>query len=272
MLETWGYKFVAIGTALGYVEIDLQNHRRSTNGSLTGHGTSTIEEHHPVAKFVRAKFDEILKLSGDIELGPVPQNIRRLYVKFLAASPNMPEPIPLYTNDVLQDVERIKNDFLYILSKRFFYYLPPDLARFYGQTALFGEAVAKKFPGASNDIEWAGNCLALDQPTACVLHLNRAMEIAIYRLAKKLRIVPDAKDNMGSMLGKMTDPIKSMPDKTEAQKRKKEKWAECRTNLYHVKMAWRDPSSHGKQSYDGKQARDILERVNGFMRQLATLL
>jgi hypothetical protein len=63
-----------------------------------------------------------------------------------------------------------------------------------------------------------------------------------------------------------------MADKTETEKRKKEKWAECRTNLYHVKMAWRDPSSHGKQSYDATQALDIFERVRGFLQQLATLL
>jgi hypothetical protein len=110
------------------------------------------------------------------------------------------------------------------------------------------------------------------QPTACVLHLNRAMEIAIHRLAKKLKVPVDAKDNMGSMLGAMTDPIKKLPDRKPSEKRKKELWAECRTNLYHVKMAWRDPAHHGKQSYDDTQARDIMDRVRGFMQQLATLL
>jgi hypothetical protein len=98
------------------------------------------------------------------------------------------------------------------------------------------------------------------------------MEMAIHRLATNLFIKPLATDNMGSILGKMTDPIKALPDKSEAQKRKKEKWAECRTNLYHVKMAWRDPGAHGKQTYDDKQARDIIKRVEDFMQQLATLL
>jgi hypothetical protein len=271
MLDHWGYKFLAIGTALGYVEVRLQNHRTEANGSLIGHGTSTVDPGSEFGKFARAKINEIRGLAKDMDLGAIPRNLRVLEVKFLQADSYMPEPVPLYTNDVLEDVERIKNDFLYILSERFFYYLPPDLAKLYGQPALFGEAVAKKFPAASDDIEWAGNCLALGQPTACVLHLNRAMEIAIHRMARKLSVTPDAKDNMGSMLGKMTEPIKHLPDKTEAQKRKKEKWAECRTNLYHVKMAWRDPSSHGKQSYDDKQARDIWDRVRGFMQQLATL-
>jgi hypothetical protein len=79
------------------------------------------------------------------------------------------------------------------------------------------------------------------------------------------------KDNWGSILGNMTDKIKALPDQTETQKRKKEQWAECRTNLYHVKMAWRDNSMHGKISYDGRQAADIFRRVKDFMQQLATL-
>ena len=272
ILDHWGYRFLGIGQALGFIEVDLQNHRKQTGGSLTGHGTSTIPPDHPVAKFVIAKCDEILKLVGDLDdLGAIPQNIRLLHVRFFAASPHMPNPVPIYTNDLILEVERIKNDFLYILSKRFFYYLRPDAASNYGQAELFGAVVAKKFKDARDDIEHAGNCLALGEPTACVLHLNRVVEIAIHRLAKKLNITPDAKDNMGSMLGNMTEPIKNLPDKTEAQKRKKERWAECRTNLYHVKMAWRDPSSHGKQSYDEKQAADIFRRVKDFMQQLATL-
>lgn len=272
MLDHWGYRFLGIGQALGFIEVDLQNHRKQTGGSLTGHGTSTIPPDHPVAKFVLAKCDEILKLIGDLDdLGAIPQNVRLLHVKFFAASPHALNPVPIYTNDLIQDVERIKNDFLYILSNRFFYYLRPDIASNYGKPELFGAPVAKKFKEARDDIEHAGNCLALGEPTACVLHLNRVIEIAIHRLAKKLKITPDAKDNMGSMLGKMTEPIKNLPDKTEAEKRKKEQWAECRTNLYHVKMAWRDPSSHGKQSYDEKQAADFFRRVKDFMQQLATL-
>lgn len=271
MLDQWGYKFLGIGTALGYIEVDLQNHRRATNGSLVGHGTSIIDPDHPTAKFVRDKFDEILGLSGDLELGAIPQNIRRLYVKFIAANRHLPVPVPVYTNDVLQDVERIKNDFLYILSQRFFYYLQPEMANCYGKPELFGAAVAKKFKSARDDIEHAGNCLAVNENTACVLHLMRAMEAAVRHLAKKLKINVGPKDSWGKILNAMTAGIDALPDNTERKKRKKEEWAECRTNLYHVKMAWRDNSMHGKITYDSAQARDIMGKVKAFMQQLATL-
>lgn len=70
----------------------------------------------------------------------------------------------------------------------------------------------------------------------------------------------------------MSQPIHDLPEHTEKLKRKKEMWSECRSNLFHVKNAWRDPSSHGKVNYSEKEALDIIERVKGFMQQLATLL
>jgi hypothetical protein len=99
------------------------------------------------------------------------------------------------------------------------------------------------------------------------------MEIALRRIAGKLKgVTIGPKDTMGDVLRHMAQPIKDLPAQTYAQKRKKEKWAECVLNLSHVKSAWRDPGAHGKQSYDDKQARQVFERVREFMQQLATLL
>jgi len=271
MLNHWGYKFFVVGTAIAYTELDLVNYRRQRAGVSDGHDV-IIDIGNPILKFLKEKCEEALKFTDDEDLGAIPQNLRRLQAKLLiAGTPHAPTNKLLYINDLLTDVTRIKNDFLYVLGRRSFYSISPELLKYYGQPQLFGERVAKRFKAACADIERAGNCLALGEPTACVLHLNRAMEIALHSLARKLRITPLATDNMGSILGKMTEPIKNLPDKTEPQKRKKEKWAECRTNLYHVKMAWRDPGAHGKQSYDHKRASDILRRVDDFMQQLATL-
>lgn len=272
MLSHWGYIYFSIGAELAYLEVALENHRTKTGGAIAGHGTSLLDPDHVVAGEVIERCNTIIRLApARQELDAITTNAEVLKTKILNSRRQKPHHLEIYTNDTLDDVRKIKNDLRIILSKRLFYFLRPDLSEFYGQPELFGERVAKKFPNARDDIESAGNCLALGESTACVLHLNRVMEIAIHRLATRLDITPDAKDNMGSMLGKMTDPIKNLPDKTESQKRKKERWAECRTNLYHVKMAWRDPSSHGKQSYDEKQAADIFRRVRDFMEQLATL-
>jgi hypothetical protein len=272
MLDRWGYLYFAAANALTYAETALEQQRTRTGGVIAGHGTSILDPHGLEADLVENQCRSVMQLMLDHreELGPIPFNLGVLTSKLVNS--RKPHHLELYTNDILDDVRRILNDFRAILSTHKFYYLPQSLSRFYGDPLLFGEAVAKKFPAASNDIERAGNCLALGEPTACVMHLNRAMEIAVRRLAKKLHVTVNAKDNMGGVLGNMTEPIKQMPDKTEAQKRKKELWAECRTNLYHVKMAWRDPAHHGKQDYTEKQAHDIMGRVRDFMQQLATLL
>jgi hypothetical protein len=178
----------------------------------------------------------------------------------------------MYTNDILDDVMKIKDHFTILLSTVKFYYIRPTFARFYGKPQLFGDLVAEKFPKASEDIERAGNCLALGEPTACVLHLHRATEIIVRRLAKRLNVTVNAKDTMGYVLNQMEAPINKMKDRTEAQKRKKEKWSECRINLSHVKRAWRDPSAHGKTRYDDKEALDIFGKVKDFTQHLATLL
>jgi hypothetical protein len=263
MLDHWGYIFLGIGTALGYIEVDLQNHRKSSDGD-------TIDPSHPVAQFVKGKCDEILKLSRGIELGAIPQNVRVLEVKFLRAR-NRLQGKPIYTDDLLEEVTRIKNDFLYILSKRFFYYLPHDMEQFYGQPQLFGEAVARKFKNARDDIERAGNCLALGESTACVMHLGRALESAIRHLARRLNVQVSPRDTWGVILNGMKSGIEAMPEKTEREKKKKGQWAECRSNLFDLKMAWRDDSMHAKAAYDLSQAKQIMSKVDAFMRHLATL-
>jgi len=224
------------------------------------------------ADLVENQCRSVLQLMRDHreELAPIPFNLELLTNKLVNS--RKPNHLEIYTNDILEDVRRILNDFRALLASHKFYYLPQSLSRFYGDPLLFGEAIAKKFPAACEDIERAGNCLALGEATACVLHLNRVMEIAVRKLARKLKFEPKPKDTFGSVLRDMAPKIDALPDHTEKLKRKKEKWSECRTNLYHVKNAWRDPSSHGKVSYSEKEALDIITRVKDFTQQLATLL
>src|SRR5262249_25283808 len=153
------------------------------------------------------------------EIGHMDADLELLRSKLIRS--REPHQLELYTNDILDDVRKILNGFRFMLSKQKFYYLPQSLAKFYGDPLLFGELVAKKFPKASQDIERAGNCLALGEPTACVLHLNRVMEIAVHRLAKKLKFNPQPKDTVGAVLRDMAQPIHNLPENTEKLKRKK---------------------------------------------------
>ncbi|HXZ01489.1 MAG TPA: hypothetical protein VEI03_15950 [Stellaceae bacterium] len=169
--------------------------------------------------------------------------------------------------DVLHLYQRFKDE----LDAQKFLHVSPERIQYYRKKQLFGPEVAGKFPEAREDIENAGNCYALGQPTACVLHLMRAMEATVEGLSLRLGVTILPRDTWGRMLGKMDDKIKEMPEKTKPQKRKKARWSEARANLFHVKEAWRNESMHPRQTYTLDQARDVIEAVRTFMTGLAKL-
>jgi hypothetical protein len=131
--------------------------------------------------------------------------------------------------------------------------------------------LGRKFEPAHRDIKSAGNCLAVGEGTACVLHLSRAMEVALKHLARRFKITIAPKDTWGTILGKMEAPIRALPEATQKQKTKKDKWSETRVHLRHVKDAWRDRTAHGKETFTPARAKEIYEAVRVFMRQLAVL-
>ncbi len=268
MLDVWGYRYFHIGLALGYAEIDLQRYRAQKTAGIASPRPSTIEPNNPMITALEGRCDDVLRMAQDQDLGAIPANVQILKAKIITARKNRGL---LNTDEILGEVERIKHECIWVLQSRRFYSISPEFLKFYGDPQLFGSEVGKKFKASRDDIERAGNCLALGENTACVLHLGRAMEGALRRLAKQLHVPMSPKDTWGVILNNMTPAIAALPEKNERQKRKKSEWAECRTNLYHVKLAWRDDLMHGKRTYDAREARQIMERVEAFMQQLATL-
>jgi hypothetical protein len=90
--------------------------------------------------------------------------------------------------DVAGRASNLKNRILDELQNEHYFQVARQDVKFYGQKALFGTVVARRFKNAAQDIESAGNCLALQQPTACVFHLMRAMEMATRQLGRKLKV------------------------------------------------------------------------------------
>jgi hypothetical protein len=142
-----------------------------------------------------------------------------------------------------------------------------EVSHFENTVESFGFDIAAKFSSlASEDIDEAGKCLALDRNTACVFHLMRAMEQALKALGLKLGL-QNVEIEWGPLLGAIDDKIKAMPRGPV-----KYEWSECRANLYHVKQAWRNSTMHPKETYTNAQARQLLHAVRAFMEQLATLV
>lgn len=281
MMNHWGYRFLAIGAALAYAETALERHRSDTNGAIAGHGTSILPPDSSAADLVAHKCDDILKLLAnpdqadpdefkiEYELGAIPADIQVLKAKLINS--RKPHQLEIYTNDILDEVREIKDRFLYVLSERWFYALSAPAAHHYGLVAAFGEEFWRKFPGARDDLEHAGNCLALGEGTACVLHLMRMFEVVIRHLGDRLNVTINPRDTWGSVLNTIDRPIQAMPESTEEEKRKKDRWSECRNYLWHVKRAHRDDSMHGKRAYSPVEAKQVLDATKEFCLYLITL-
>ncbi len=155
------------------------------------------------------------------------------------------------------------------LRGKWFLYIAKDMAQYWNNEDLFG--LGTKFKQAHIEIKNAGQCLAVGQGTACVLHLGRVMDTVVKFLAVRLKMKIGSKCTLGSLLNNMDEKIKRLPQDTIKRKAKQQQWSEARTHLLHVKDAWRDRPMHGTENYSQERAKEIFGTMRVLMRHLATL-
>jgi hypothetical protein len=170
-----------------------------------------------------------------------------------------------------QELEQLSTRIREDLSKRYFVFIEPGNESFWGNKDAFN--LGKKFKDAHADIEAAGNCFAYQQPTACIFHLMRAMEVAVRQLARRpqMQITITPQTTWRQITGAMDPKIRAMPETTAKQKEKKNNWEEARANLHHVGSVWRNNTMHPAKSYTPSQARDVYNAVRVFMGGLSAL-
>src|ERR1022692_625583 len=71
---------------------------------------------------------------------------------------------------------------------RKFVQIAPSYGTYVNNDSLLGDPVKVAFPSAQNDIQHAGNCLAVECGTAAVFHLMRAVEWGLRALCRDLGI------------------------------------------------------------------------------------
>jgi hypothetical protein len=173
--------------------------------------------------------------------------------------------------DIGNSAGHLKHRLFDELNSEYYFQIDRRDVRFYGQREPFGQIVAQKFKAATDDIERAGNCLALREPTACIFHLMRAMEIAVRKLGAKVNVTITPQSTWRLITGAMDAKIKGMPDATDLQKRKKNAWEGARANLHQVGSVWRNNTMHPATAYTPSQALDVYGAVRVFMNGLCAL-
>ena len=166
------------------------------------------------------------------------------------------------------------------------------------QDNLFGEQVSKSFPSARNEIQAAGNCLAMDLNTAAVFHSLRAAEIGMRALAVNLgvklthkgkpkRIEQGGWDQIITQIEnkirerhekyKPAKPPVGVPAPSAKAKKMGKKEFEflkfCRmmaNELFIFKEIWRNNTMHSITSYNESEAKGVFDRVRDFMQRLSS--
>lgn len=130
--------------------------------------------------------------------------------------------------------------------------------------------VSIQFLSAAEDIAESGKCLACGRSTACVMHLNRIMEVGLKALAAALGIGPQ--NDWGKYLTKIENELQVRMKASGARTADEQFYAESHAMFDSVRRAWRNPTMHVDKTYAEERAEEILIAVRSFNPHLATKL
>jgi hypothetical protein len=165
-----------------------------------------------------------------------------------------------------------------------FFHVPLNKLEFYDQP-WFGESVEARFDNARDDMREAANCFALARNGGVVLHCMGIVQTGLEALAKHLRIKIDIQvDDWNQIITKIEGGISKkragILKGNPATRQQKSRWAKLEPfysdivgEVRAIKNAWRNPGFHfRRRDFEEAKAKEILDRVKDFMRNLAANL
>jgi len=173
-------------------------------------------------------------------------------------------------------IEHITDRIIDEVREQSFLHVKKDRKHYYMNPSLFGEDIDRKFSKVAEDIGNAGNCFALRQYTASVFHIMRVMEYCVQRFGKKLHIPIDVKNETWyQIMDQVNSSVKRLPggkNATASQNKRKERYAMAAGRLDHVRIVWRNPVMHPKDTYDENQALEVLDGVGKYLESIVKLV
>jgi hypothetical protein len=241
-------------------------------------------------EFNAAKFLKIMHTLDNTESqfrqfdGPIDSNLADLCNKSAKVMDDLCNEIGLPTSglltnyivsakngsDLAEALRLVKKSIHAELQNRLFFEPNARLKPLFQNPCLFGVGVFDAFPSANEDISEAGTCLALERPTACVMHLNRANEVGLKALAKSVGV--SSQKDWGSYIREITKELDSRAKTSGSRSGDEQFYAEAAIIFDHMKRAWRNPTMHVEKTYSVERAEEILVAVKSFMRHLSARL
>jgi len=213
------------------------------------------------------EFENLRTICQELGLDLSIKSIDRIIGKFSNQEVPAPDVEMLLGNLIERIEDELSSVYVMTLSKK-------KAEDYYEKTNLFGDVVSSNFSSANFDIEEAGKCFATARYTACVMHLQRVMEIALKAYGVLLGIASlSSQPAWGEVLRLTGSGIKERNDKQNPKvwiSTEEQRFCEgLQPLLFSVKNSWRNPSMHADKKYTEEEAEDIFNAVKGFMRHIA---
>jgi hypothetical protein len=132
---------------------------------------------------------------------------------------------------------------------------------------------SSRFQASFRELQNAGECYALGQPTAAVFHSMRALEGGLRALARAFGVDADNK-NWQNIIEQIEARIRQIgrQPRTSNTVQDEKFFGNAASHLYFVKNAWRNHVAHGLSEYSDDEALGILHRSKDFIESLSPRL
>jgi hypothetical protein len=225
-------------------------------------GRSLADVPEPIRRECAKRTAQLVKIFWDVEL----QLSFNSAVKIEGCLKNG----EAFTGQLSSYIEELQGRVSEELQARMVFCLSSEMTKYYDQKQpLFGQEVDDAYPSSRFDITESGKCLAFARPTACVMHLMRALEPPLQAMAKEFS-VSAARDNWHEVLRLIEKAVLDVHPKADADR--KEFFSGACAQFRFFKDAWRNHAMHARVKYTEEEADIIFRSVKAFMRQLADRL
>jgi hypothetical protein len=257
MLEAYAYRFYVIGSRVSFLITCIPRQPIWESRGLPDDMRNVMIE----------TLGDILAFCESIQLVSL-----SAFVRGVLATP----PDGYTYNFAVDKVKELESRFQTDLSTVMFKHVPAANVQLHAHPHLFGPVVNANFPAARYDIEQAGTCLSLDCYTAGVMHLMRALEVALDAVGLGVG-VPNAVIEAHNSWERLLDRIRRQMEANNNSgdpdwPQKRQFFVDAQAYLLGVKNAWRNPSMHLEKKYEIREAGRIFRAVRDFMEHLATHL
>jgi hypothetical protein len=179
-------------------------------------------------------------------------------------------------------VEELLHDLMTELAEPAFLYIEPEKRRFYEQSEPpFGQIVWDVFADAQRDVAAAGRCLGLNEWTACVVHLMRALEPPLRVIAGKVGTTfptPMEFENWKNIIDKIESDVNAHVKALEQTKKgiarsvALKSYGNAVLQFRHFKNMWRNNAAHSREHYDERDAQRAYDAVKDLMETVALVV